>query len=223
MKKIVLLVVLLVIMIAGVISFFEGLESHYVGNRSQWEIYEETKIYTISLIILFLIGIVVVLYFLVKNFRKYLNTITKIVWINKSAHRLYIYVKWATVLSIAMGVILFCVDESGLGTFFILESCLKNGVILFYLRQKSAQEYSEDYLVPQWFKNLYYKHLNNKSELRIILFFIYIPLSCIVPLPYCSQAIVFYFIPICVLLKLYFELKKGLKWIKDGKNELLND
>ena len=85
------------------------------------------------------------------------------------------------------------------------------------MRKKAPMEYSEDYLVPQWFKDKFYKYLNNRAELRTILLFLYIPLFYVIPLPFGTYAIVFYIIPVSLLIVAYI----GFKWIRAGKNETL--
>lgn len=156
--------------------------------------------------------------------RKKLSLVTSIfksniTWTNKKAYNLYRYIKVAIIISIILGLIILCnsESESELGIYVILETLVKNGLILLYLRKKAPMEYSEDYLVPQWFKNKFYKYLNNKAELRIILLFLYMPLFYVIPLPFGTFAIVFYIIPICLLIGAYIVFK----WIRAGKYESL--
>lgn len=144
------------------------------------------------------------------NYRK-----GRILWINKRAYNLYKYIEVAIIVGIILGLIILC--DSELGIFIILETLVKNGLILLYLRNKATQEYSEDYLVPQWFKGRFYKYLNNRAELRIILLFLYMPLFYVIPLPFGTYAIVFYIIPICLLIGAYI----SFKWIMSGRNESL--
>ena len=150
-----------------------------------------------------------------------LNSIfqNNIIWINKKAHGLYQYVKITTFLQIVIGCIIACCGEFwvGAGVFAVFEALIKNDLILSYLRKKATKEYSEDFLVPQWFKNKFYKYLSNKSGLRVILLFLYMPLFYIVPLPCGIFAIVLYIIPVCVLIGIYL----AFKWIIAGKNESL--
>ena len=85
---------------------------------------------------------------------------------------------------------------------------------MVYLKKKAGQEYSEDYLIPQWFKNKFYKYLNNMSEIRAIKLFLFIPLFYIVPLPFCIIVMIYYILPVCLLTGIYI----GYKWIKAGKD-----
>lgn len=145
-----------------------------------------------------------------------------ITWINKRAYYHYRYIEANIIIGIITGCIIdYCYwandDWFGFGVLVIFETLIKNSLILFYLRKKATKEYSEDFLVPQWFKNRFYKFLNNRSELRAILLFLYMPLFYVVPLPLGTYAIVFYIIPVCVLIGIYL----AFKWIIAGKNESL--
>lgn len=141
-------------------------------------------------------------------------------WINNSAHSLYRYIKATIVFDIIVALILISdlLDTVGgevLGTILIVETLVKNSMMLIYLKKKATQVYSEDYLVPQWFKSKFYKYLNDKAELRVILLFLYLPLFYIIPLPFGTCVIVFYTIPVCILTGAYL----GYKWIKAGKHK----
>lgn len=159
--------------------------------------------------------------------RKKLSLVTSIfksniTWTNKKAYNLYRYIKATIVFDIMVAFILITdlLDTVGGeigGTILIIETVVKNSLILLYLRKKASMEYSEDYLVPQWFKSKFYKYLNNRAELRTILLFLYMPLFYVIPLPFGTFAIVFYIIPVCLLIGAYIVFK----WIRAGKNESL--
>lgn len=152
----------------------------------------------------------------------FLNQKPKVYWMNKTAYNLYRYIKFAVALGLIAGLIAFCCvgvlgGVSGM-LVIVIETLVKNGLILLYLRKKVMLEYSEDYLVPQWFKDQFYRYLNNKAELRVILLFLYMPLFYVIPLPFGTFAIVFYIMPVCILSGLYL----GYKWIKAGKHTPIN-
>ena len=210
------------------------LEVSAIGNVDQWfdkversiSFYDFAKArrYSIAFMVMLSIVVAVSLVFIVRKvvifIKRDIKRKSKIVWINKKAYILYSYIKVIVILTVVSGLILLCTDSyirRGFGMLIIVETLVKNGLILVYLRMKATQEYSEDYLVPQWFKDKLYKYLNNKSELRVILLFLYMPLFYIIPLPFGTYAIVFYIIPACLLTGAYL----GFKWIKAGKNESL--
>ncbi len=173
---------------------------------------------SIAFMVLLAIGAAISLGFVVRE-SVILIKANKPIWINKKAHNLYRYIKVIIIIDIIVSLI--CFSNSSAHDvwiiFIVLEILVRNGLLLFYLRKKAIQEYSEDYLVPQWFKNKFYKYLNNKAELRAIILFLFMPLFYVVPLPFGFCAIVFYTIPVCLLIGAYI----GFKWIKAGKNESL--
>lgn len=203
------------------------LEVSAIGNVDKWfdkieqsisfRDFAKERIYSIAFMILLSIVIVIILAFVV---REIITTIkakhnTKLFWTNKRAYNLYRYIKVAIIISIILGLIILC--DSELGIFVIMETLVKNSLILLYLRKKAPMEYSEDYLVPQWFKDKFYKYLNNRAELRAILLFLYMPLFYVIPLPFGTYAIVFYIMPVCLLIGTYI----SFKWIRAGKDESL--
>lgn len=205
------------------------LEVSAIGNVDKWfdkieqaisfKDFAKERRYSIAFMILLSIAAVITLVFMVKEvitlIKANLKCSSKLFWTNKRAYNLYKYIEVAIVAGIILGLIILC--DSELGIFIILETLVKNGLILLYLRKKATQECSEDYLVPQWFKGKFYKYLNNRAELRAILLFLYMPLFYVIPLPFGAYAIVFYIIPVCLLIGAYI----GFKWIKAGKNESL--
>lgn len=210
------------------------LEVSAVGNVNKWfdrieqsisfSDFAKGKRYGIAFIILLSIGVAIALSFIIREIitliKNCVKQKSKVIWINKRAHNLYKYIKATIILGIIVGLIVGCSssDYGGdLGMLIIIETLVKNGLILVYLKKIAMQEYSEDYLVPKWFKDKFYKYLNNKSELRAILLFLFMPLFYIIPLPCGTYAIVFYILPVCLLIGAYY----GFKWIKAGKNESL--
>lgn len=210
------------------------LEVSAIGNVDKWLDKVEQSIsfsdfakgrrYGIAFIILLSIGVAIALSFIIREIitliKNCVKQKSKVIWINKRAHNLYKYIKATIILGIIVGLIVGCSssDYGGdLGMLIIIETLVKNGLILVYLKKIAMQEYSEDYLVPKWFKDKFYKYLNNKSELRAILLFLFMPLFYIIPLPCGTYAIVFYILPVCLLIGAYWVFK----WIKAGKNESL--
>lgn len=205
------------------------LEVSAIGNVDKWfdkieqaisfRDFAKERVYSIAFMIMLSIAVAVILVFVIKEviilIKAKLKYRSKLFWSNKRACNLYRYIKITIIVGVILGLIILC--DSGLGIFIILETLVKNGLILFYIRKRATQEYSEDYLVPQWFKSKFYKYLNNKAELRTILLFLYMPLFYIIPLPFGTYAIVFYIIPVGLLIGAYI----GFKWIKAGKNESL--
>lgn len=185
--------------------------------------FEKQRRYAIAFMILLAMVSFISFMFIIKEvvvlIKKRLTEKNKIVWTNKKAHNLYRYIKLAVVLGVITGCIIACCgnDWSEFGVLVIFETLIKNGLILFYLRKEATKEYSEDFLVPQWFKDKFYKYLNNRAELRAILLLLYMPLFYVIPLPFGTYAIVFYIIPMCLLTGAYI----GFKWVKAGKNESL--
>ena len=211
------------------------LEVAAIGNVDKWFDKVEQSIsfsdfakmrrYSIAFMVLLSIVVIVALVFIIREiitlFRNNLKQKSKLIWINKRAYNLYRYIKFTIVFGLLAGLIAFCCvgDLGGVSGMLIIliETLVKNGLMLVYLRKKATQEYSEDYLVPLWFKDKFYKYLNNRSELRAILLFLYMPLFYIIPLPFGTCLIVVYIIPVCLLIGIYL----GFRWIKAGKNESL--
>ena len=206
------------------------LEVSAIGNVDKWfdkieqsisfRDFAKERIYSIAFIVLLSIVIAITLFFVVREVFTSIKNIlkhnsSKLLWINKKAYNLYRYIKANIIAGIILGLIIAC--DSELGIFIILETLVKNSLILLYLRKKAPMEYSEDYLVPQWFKDKFYKYLNNRAELRTILLFLYIPIFYVIPLPFGTYAIVFYIIPVSLLIVAYI----CFKWIRAGKNETL--
>lgn len=184
--------------------------------------FDQVRIYGISFMILLSIAAAIILVMIVReaifSIRKALKRRTRFLATNKKAYNLYRYIKAITILQVIIecGWIVSGTNE-GWGMIFLLETLVKNGLMLHYLKKKVRQEYSEDYLVPLWFKVRFYKYLSNKSQLRTILLFLYMPLFYVIPLPLGTIAIVYYIIPVCLLTSAYF----CFRWIKAGRNESL--
>lgn len=205
------------------------LEVSAIGNVDKWfdkieqaisfRDFAKERRYSIAFMVLLSIAAAILLIFVVRIIitliKANLKRSSKLFWINKKAYNLYRYIKVNIIIGIILGLIILC--DSELGIFIILETLVKNSLILLYLRKKATKEYSEDYFVPQWFKGRLYKYLNNRAELRAILLFLYMPLFYVIPLPFGTYAIVFYIIPVCLLVGAYI----GFKWIKAGRNESL--
>lgn len=212
------------------------LEVSAIGNVDKWfdkieqaisfRDFAKERRYSIAFMVLLFIAVAISLVFVVREviilIKANLTRNSKLFWTNKSAYNLYRYIKATIIFAIIVALILITdlLDTVGgevYGTILIVETLVKNGLILLYIRKRATQEYSEDYLVSQWFKSKFYKYLNNKAELRTILLFLYMPLFYIIPLPFGTCAIVFYIIPVWILIWAYI----GFKWIKAGKNESL--
>lgn len=210
------------------------LEVSAIGNVDKWfdkieqsisfRDFAKERRYSIAFMILLSIAIAIILAFVVRDIITIIKAKhnTKLFWTNKRAYNHYKYIKATIVFDIMVAFILITdlLDTVGgeiWGTILIIETVVKNSLILLYLRKKASMEYSEDYLVPKWFKDKFYKYLNNRAELRTILLFLYIPLFYVIPLPFGTFAIVFYIIPVCLLIGAYI----GFKWIRAGKDESL--
>lgn len=135
------------------------------------------------------------------------------VWTNKKAYNLYRYIK-ATYLIGAIAAIIFLIFMyNEIGPLLLIEMIVKNTPLLLYVRHKKNRSFNtEDWLIPQCFKNWFYKYLRNKAALRVILLTLVYPLFYIVPLPWGSAVLVFYILPVCLLIGLYI----AVKWIMAG-------
>lgn len=92
---------------------------------------------------------------------------------------------------------------------------------MLYVRHKKRKRLSvntEDWLIPQWFKNRAYPYIESKAELRTIILFLFIPLFYIVPLPFGILILIFYILPVSLLTVTLL----GFKWIKTGKDTPLD-
>lgn len=151
------------------------------------------------------------------------NRKVQVPWTNKKAQALYKYIYYVSAVTIVLGLIIFfCIlDEDPAFIFFWLavEALVKNMLLLIYLKKKAKQEYSEDYLIPHWFKSKFYCYMKSKAGVRVIMLLLFFPLFYIVPLPLGTYAIVFYILPISLLIALYF----AFMWIKLGSNEPIYD
>lgn len=62
--------------------------------------------------------------------------------------------------------------------FILIETILKNTPIMLYVRHKKRLSVNtEDWLIPQWFKNRAYPYIESKAELRTIILFLLYPYS----------------------------------------------
>lgn len=144
------------------------------------------------------------------------------VWVNKNAHALYKYIGCISYITIGVGIVVWVIfkilyheDFGHEGFWIAVETLIKNIPILIYLRKKALQDYSEDYLIPQWFKDKFYNYMKSKAELRAVILFLFIPLFYVVPLPFGTCVIFLYILPVSLLITVYF----GIKWIKQGSDE----
>ena len=131
--------------------------------------------------------------------------------------RLYKYIKVTNLIAIIAAIIsLFFMYREIVCHFIIIEMLLKNIPMMVYLkRKKNSSGYTEDYLIPQWFKDNFYHYMKSKAELRAVILFLFIPLFYVVPLPFGTCVIFLYIFPVSLLITVYF----GVKWIKQGSDE----
>lgn len=193
--------------------------------------FSKMRIYGISFIILLSIGVIIALFFIIKEINKNIKSASKQgsmeIWVNDRARKHYKYVAMTNYLTIIIVIVTSTMwnDIGGNGVFIIgilliMEMAIKNTLIMKFLKKQAPQEYSEDYLIPQWFKNRFYKHINNKAELRVLLLFLFLPLFYIVPLPYVgTAAFIFYIVPVFLLIMIYWGIKGTIQWIGRGANE----
>lgn len=131
--------------------------------------------------------------------------------------RLYKYIKVTNLIAIIAAIIsLFFMYREIVCPFIIIEMLLKNIPMMVYLkRKKNSSGYTEDYLIPQWFKDNFYHYMKSKAEPRAVILFLFIPLFYVVPLPFGTCVIFLYIFPVSLLITVYF----GVKWIKQGSDE----
>lgn len=128
------------------------LEVSAIGNVDKWfdkveqsiSFYDFAKVrrYSIAFMVLLSIAMVIALFFIVRDVAIFIKRDTKrkskVIWINKRAHNLYKYIKVTTILGIVVGLItLFSPSDYGgdLGILIIIETLVKNGLILVYLKK----------------------------------------------------------------------------------------
>lgn len=134
---------------------------------------------------------------------------------------LYKYIRATYLIAIiAAAISLFFMYREVICPFLLVEAILKNTPILLYVRHKKMLSVNtEDWLIPQWFKNRAYLYIESKAELRAIILLLFIPLFYIVPLPFGVLILIFYILPAFLLTVMFL----CLKWIKAGKNTPLDD
>lgn len=134
---------------------------------------------------------------------------------------LYKYIRATYLIAIiAAAISLFFMYREVICPFILIGTILKNTPIMLYIRHKKrASINTEDWLIPQWFKNRAYPYIENKAELRAIILFLFIPLFYIVPLPFGGLILIFYILPVSLLILVFL----CFKWIKAGKDTPLDD
>lgn len=99
---------------------------------------------------------------------------------------LYKYIRATYLIAvIAAFIALFFMYREVVCPFILIEVVLKNTPIMTYVKHKKRLSVNtEDWLIPQWFKNRAYPYIESKAELRAIILFLFIP-----PILYCTSAI----------------------------------
>ena len=121
---------------------------------------------------------------------------------------------------IAAFIALFFIYREVVCPFILIEVVLKNTPIMIYVKhRKRLSVNTEDWLIPQWFKNRAYPYIESKAELRAIILFLFIPLFYIVPLPFGVLILIFYILPTFLLTVMFL----CFKWVKAGKSTPLDD
>ncbi len=133
---------------------------------------------------------------------------------------LYKYIRATYLIAvIAAAISLFFMYREVICPFILIETILKNTPIMLYVRHKKRLSVNtEDWLIPQWFKNRAYPYIESKAELRTIILFLFIPLFYTVPLPFGVLILIFYILPVSLLTVAFL----GFKWIKAGKDTPLD-
>lgn len=134
---------------------------------------------------------------------------------------LYKYIRATYFIAVVAAVIsLFFMYKEVICPFILIETILKNTPIMIYVRHKKRLSVNtEDWLIPQWFKNRAYPYIESKAELRAIILFLFIPLFYIVPLPFGVLILIFYIFPTSLLTAVFL----CFKWVKAGKGTPLDD
>lgn len=134
---------------------------------------------------------------------------------------LYKYIRATYLIAVTVAAIaLFFMYREVVCPFILIEVVLKNTPIMIYVKHKKRLSVNtEDWLIPQWFKNRAYPYIESKAELRAIMLFLFIPLFYIVPLPFGMLILIFYIFPAFLLTVMFL----CFKWIKTGKGTPLDD
>lgn len=204
------------------------IEVSAVTNLTEWfnKVQSSISFYDFSrmkyYIILFSIGIVAILFYVIrailKRMKRLVEQENKITWVNIRAYALYKYIIIISLITILTALFSLCFMYGEIiSVLIILELLLKTIPLLLYVRNKASMDYFEDYLVPQWFKNKFYKYLRNRAELRALILFLFMPIFYIATLPFGTFFIFFYTVPICLLAVAYL----GFRWINQGRYEPL--
>ena len=102
--------------------------------------FAKERIYSIAFMVLLSIVVAIILVFVIREIIILIKTKfkqhQKLFWTNKRAYNLYKYVKFSIIAGIILGLIILCNSE--LGIYVILETLVKNGLILLYLRKKAS-------------------------------------------------------------------------------------
>ncbi len=85
-----------------------------------------------------------------------------------------------------------------------------------FLSKRSNEDYHTFYLIPN--NILYTFNIKKEYTKRLLLLFIFYPLFFVVPLPVVGLFfLVFYVLPVTLLVLLYWGVKKIIHWLKEGR------
>lgn len=137
---------------------------------------------------------------------------------NHTAYHLSWYINISTIISniiflIVTSFAIFDADEFYIWSLLLLCSLAMNIPMLCFVSNKVEQEYSFDYLVPQWLKASIKKYLKNMAAMRACVVFLIYPTAYIATLPLGIFAGV-YIIPAFGI----FYLCIFISWIIEGRN-----
>ena len=84
-------------------------------------------------------------------------------------------------------------------------------IMMAFLSYRSNENYNKEYLIPSWVINTFnIRSVVGKRLLLVVLFF---PLFYLFPIPIFGSYILFYILPVSVIVLIIL----GLKWIVDGR------
>ena len=151
--------------------------------------------------------------------------------VNKPALRLSRHVFWCTILWFIGGVVIVivmlidnirCCPEDCIPIIAGMVVFTINMFIMKYVTGKIAEQPTEDYLIPRWFKLQNAKILKNMGIVRLFLLFLIWPTFVLIPVPFvgafaiiysASVLIVFYLVKIVI-----YAIKWVITWIISGTN-----
>lgn len=89
-------------------------------------------------------------------------------------------------------------------------------LMMRFLSKRSNEDYHTFYLIPN--NILYTFNIKKEYTKRLLLLFIFYPLFFVVPLPVVGLFfLVFYVLPVTLLVLLYWGVKKIIHWLKEGR------